>query len=43
MGKPYFESDTAALSVVCDVANAIKITNPTIKRNMLIDIKNQLK
>ena len=43
MGKPYFESDIAALTIVCDVANALKITDPTIKRNTLIDIKNQIK
>ena len=43
MGKPYFESDVAQVSVVCDIANALKITNPVLKRNILIDIKNQIK
>jgi|LakMenEpi03Aug12_release.lakeMendotaPanAssembly.Ray.scaffolds.fasta_scaffold3800441_2 hypothetical protein len=43
MGKPYFENDAAQINVICDIANALKITNPTIKRNTLIDIKNQIK
>ncbi len=43
MGKPYFELDSTNISVVCDVANALTITNSTIKRNTLIDIKNQIK
>jgi hypothetical protein len=43
MGKPYFENEVAQVSVICDIANALKITNPTLKRNVLIDIKNQIK
>jgi hypothetical protein len=43
MGKPYFESETAQVDVICDIANALKISNPTIKKQILIDIKNQIK
>jgi hypothetical protein len=43
MGKPYFENESNQYDFVCDVANAIKIANPTIKTNILIDIKNQIK